>query len=215
MASDNPTTRGNRPTHGMTGSPEYKAWSAAKHRCHNPNNPMFEYYGGRGIAMCDEWRESFVAFYSDMGPRPDGHTLERCDNNKGYSPDNCRWATWKEQHRNRRGNVGIIEPTETHKECTVCREVLPRSAFYRQTAARMARGDRDPHHSQCKKCERKRQKEAPPCAIEGCDRPRVSRKLQKEWCNMHGLRWERHGSPFIVIKPRGPSRGKPTLPPPS
>jgi hypothetical protein len=71
-------------------------------RCTNPNNPRYEYYGGRGIAVCDRWRGSFENFLADVGERPPGLTLERIDNNKGYEPGNVKWASWAEQALNKR-----------------------------------------------------------------------------------------------------------------
>ncbi len=82
---------------------EYRVWSGAKARCFNPGNIGYRYYGGRGITMCDRWRDSFEAFFADMGPRPSmAHTLDRINNAGNYEPGNCRWATWLQQAANRR-----------------------------------------------------------------------------------------------------------------
>lgn len=89
-------------THGKTGTPLYTIWVSMIGRCCNPNNHAFADYGGRGIAVCEEWRNSFEAFAQDMGEPPDDKTLDRINNDLGYSPSNCRWATKAQQVNNRR-----------------------------------------------------------------------------------------------------------------
>ncbi len=83
-------------------SPEYRSWMAMKVRCYSTKHRMFYRYGGRGIRVCDRWLDSFQAFLEDVGPKPTKeHTLDRLDGDRGYEPDNCRWATRKEQAQNR------------------------------------------------------------------------------------------------------------------
>jgi hypothetical protein len=83
--------------------PLYPTWSAMINRCSNPNKQGYENYGGRGITVCDSWKD-FGQFCEDMGDKPEGTSLDRIDNNKGYSPDNCKWSTRFEQNRNTRAN---------------------------------------------------------------------------------------------------------------
>lgn len=100
--------------HGMHRSAEYKAWQAMKLRCHTTTNVNYQNYGGRGIVVCERWRNSFVNFYEDMGPRPSpSYSLERKDNDGIYEPDNCKWATRKEQSNNTRAVVHLSYQGQT------------------------------------------------------------------------------------------------------
>jgi hypothetical protein len=101
-------------THGLSTRPEYFAWYDAVARCHDPKRASYPDYGGRGIFMCERWRESPENFYADMGPRPSpAHSLDPIDNDGPYSPENCRWATQSTQNRNRRVNRLVTFDGET------------------------------------------------------------------------------------------------------
>lgn len=94
-------------THGGYETPEHRVWASMLSRIRNPNSPGYERYGGRGISLCDRWLR-FENFLSDMGPRPEGTSIDRINNSLGYFPENCRWATATEQGRNK-GNNRLLE----------------------------------------------------------------------------------------------------------
>ena len=92
-------------THGMSHTPEYRAWDNARDRCRNPKNRKYPIYGGRGIQFCERWISSFQNFIGDMGNRPSSkHSLERTNGNGNYEPGNCVWATAIDQNNNRSFN---------------------------------------------------------------------------------------------------------------
>lgn len=95
--------------------PDWRPFSSMLCRCYHPKTPGYKNYGGRGIVVCDRWREGgFWVFIADMGPRPTpNHSLDRIDNDGPYSPENCRWSTPKQQGRNRRTTVRLTYQGET------------------------------------------------------------------------------------------------------
>jgi hypothetical protein len=120
-------------------TPEYNIWTCIIARCYNPRNPAFPNYGGRSIMMSDEWRFSFPAFLNDMGARPSpGLTIERIDNSKGYSKENCYWGTRTEQANNTRRNVIAILPDGS--EMTVARAIRKLGLNPSTTRTRIDRG---------------------------------------------------------------------------
>lgn len=126
--------------HGLSNDPLYKVWETMRDRCNNPNNDNFKWYGGRGIKVCEEWN-LFSNFYRDMHPRPDGMQLDRIDNEKGYSKENCHWTTATENLSNRRSCVYVdykgqrMTLTQAAAACGVSRRALK---------VRLDKGDPDP-----------------------------------------------------------------------
>ena len=114
------TTHGNakRGQHSST----YRSWTGLFPRCENEKNQAYPRYGGRGIGVCDRWRD-FSAFLHDMGERPCGASIERIDNSKGYAPENCRWATAKEQARNRRSTILVAHGGRIKTAVALCEEL--------------------------------------------------------------------------------------------
>lgn len=100
--------------HGKSGTKIYQIWQGMIDRCCNSNSKYYANYGGRGITICDEWRHSFECFYKDMGERPNKMSIDRIDNNKGYSKENCRWATRIQQENNKTTNILISHNGENH-----------------------------------------------------------------------------------------------------
>ena len=94
---------GNRSrTHGESNTPEYRSYRAMLRRCLDPRHRAYPWYGERGIKVCQQWQEDFTTFLRDLGPRPEGHTLDRIDADRDYEPSNCRWALWSVQVSNKR-----------------------------------------------------------------------------------------------------------------
>lgn len=109
-------------SHGWSGTATYESWKAMNKRCSNKNSPDYPDYGGRGIAVCPQWQK-FEAFLADMGPRPEGMTIERNNNQLGYSKSNCKWATPVEQANNKRTNTMITCGGVTKTLTQWCREM--------------------------------------------------------------------------------------------
>lgn len=116
--------------HAMYGTRPHTVWRGMLTRCGNKNAKSFEAYGGRGITVAPEW-QSFDTFYADMGEPPHGKSLDRIDNNRGYSKDNCRWATASEQSLNRRSNVRLTFQGKTQTATEWSKQLgMPRQIIY-------------------------------------------------------------------------------------
>jgi hypothetical protein len=108
--------------HGLSKTPTWWSWSGMRARCMDPGHRDWSRYGGRGIVICDRWRD-FAAFYADMGPRPEGKTLDRIDSTGNYEPGNCRWATPLEQRLNQQRTTRMADCHPDRKHCAfgLCR----------------------------------------------------------------------------------------------
>ncbi len=116
-------------------TPTYMVWIDMKQRCYNPKNRAFPYYGGRGISVCKRWKCSFANFWLDMGNKPAGLTIERINNNGNYSPTNCKWATRREQVRNKRDSRFLSFNGKSQLRVDWARElgIMPSTIIHRQS----------------------------------------------------------------------------------
>lgn len=121
-------------THGLTHTKEWNAWRMLRQRCNKPESKFYINYGGRGIKVCDRWMKSFENFYKDMGLAPSKtHSIDRINVNGNYEPDNCRWATPKQQANNKRMNL-VIEfngEKKTLQQWSEYYNIGPRTIKYR------------------------------------------------------------------------------------
>lgn len=145
--------------HGKAGTNIYKIWAGMMSRCYNPKVKIYEYYGGRGITVCQKWH-NFSGFYEDMGDRPDKLQLDRIDNSKGYSKENCRWITAKENNPHNKGDIKDTMPGRVFDKWTVLKKVeYKKDHWYYQcrcecgTEKIIAGGElRRKHTTQCLNC---------------------------------------------------------------
>ena len=120
--------------HGMWNTPEWNSWKSMIDRCTRQTHPKYDLYGGRGISVCQEWRDSFELFFSHIGKKPSrGHSIDRIDTNKGYEPGNVRWADDFQQNNNRRSNVTVEIDGNVLTAAQVARKfgITHRAAIYR------------------------------------------------------------------------------------
>jgi hypothetical protein len=131
------TLTAGRLRHGLSGHSAYKTWKAMISRCYDEADKDYSGYGGRGVLVCDRWLE-LESFIADVGEKPRGQSLERMDNSKGYSPENCRWATPREQGANKRNNnILKIGGVEIHLADVARKFGLTETTIARRLAAGM------------------------------------------------------------------------------
>lgn len=122
--------------HSKCFTPEYKSWQGMKERCLNPKSKNFENYGGRGITIHERWINSFESFYSDMGPKEKGQSIDRINNNGNYEPGNCRWANNKTQSNNRRSSKFFTNNGETLNGTDWAKKLgISPTAFYKRISS--------------------------------------------------------------------------------
>lgn len=125
-------------THGLSESKEYRAWRGMKERCTNPKTQGYKHYGGRGITVCEKWKNSFSSFYEDVGPCPSlEHSIDRTNNEGNYEPGNVKWVTRQEQGNNTRANVKVTVKGKTDTLANWCRVL---NLNYGRARARLIRG---------------------------------------------------------------------------
>ena len=124
--------------HGLSYTPIYAVWLEMKRRCLNKNNHKYSSYGGRGISICSEWVSSFISFYnwSVNNGWQQGLQIDRINNNGNYEPSNCRWATQKEQARNKRSNIVIEYNNQSLPLCDWCEKL---GLYYKTINKRISR----------------------------------------------------------------------------
>ncbi len=124
-------------SHRLSYTPEYRAWQQMRLRCLDPKHAAYPGYGGRGITVCERWKDSPTTFLADMGPKPSSaHELDRIDNDGNYEPGNCRWVLRKENDRNRRSNRWLTIEGERRTLAEWCeRRGLPRDTVRKRLEA--------------------------------------------------------------------------------